>query len=326
MAGRKSTVMCRWRLLAVATWATTPALARAHDFNPGVLALTEIGNGRFDVAWTEPIDSRGSTGEVRVVYPPHCQLSGRQLECGAKGLRGEIAFAGALRRTQIAVSVRYRDGDALDTIVTGADPRVRFDKASRSETVGRWIRVGAEHVVTGLDHVAFVVGLFLVTGIRRRRLVATITAFTLAHSLTLAPAALHIVELPRAPVEATIAASVMLVARESMHREQTLTRMHPWLVAFAFGLIHGLGFAGALGELELPRGALGLALLSFNVGVELAQLAIVGSLFAVANVVRALLERGASIPIAPAARSMALVLGAFGAYWFIDRVYFVLNR
>ncbi|WP_394841164.1 HupE/UreJ family protein [Pendulispora brunnea] len=308
-------------LALVALLVATPAAA--HDFNPGVLTLVEVREGRFDIAWTEPVDSLG-TGHVRIGYPPQCHREGDHLACGREGLRGELTFEGLhARRTRIVVTVRYLDGDAFDAVVTSDEPRVRIDKAPHSEIASQWIRLGAEHVYTGLDHVAFVVGLFLITGAQRRRLLATITAFTVAHSLTLALAALHILELPRAPVEAAIAASVVLVAYESTHDEKTFTRRYPWAVAFGFGLVHGLGFAGALGELSLPRGAFGVALASFNVGVELAQLSIVGALLALAWLARARLS---DVRQAMATRAVSLVLGAFGAYWFFDRAYLVLNR
>ncbi|WP_394830474.1 HupE/UreJ family protein [Pendulispora rubella] len=312
--------MMKWLLLLAALLVVSPA--RAHDFNPGVLTLVEVREGRFDVAWTEPVDSLGS-GHIRIGYPPQCNREGDHLACGREGLRGDLTFEGLhTRRTKIVVSVRYLDGEAFDAVVTSDEPRVRLDKAPHSEIASQWIRLGAEHVFTGLDHVAFVVGLFLITG-ARRRLLGTITAFTVAHSFTLALAAMRILELPRAPVEAAIAASVVLVAYESTHDGPTFTRRYPWAVAFGFGLVHGLGFAGALGELSLPRGAFGVALASFNVGVELAQLAIVGALLVLAWLAR---TRLSDVRQAMATRAVSLVLGAFGAYWFFDRAYLVLNR
>lgn len=309
--------------LVLVALVTLVSPARAHDFNPGVLTLVEVREGRFDVAWTEPVDSFG-TDHVRIGYPPQCHREGEHLTCGSEGLHGELTFEGLhARRTKIVVTVRYLDGDAFDAVVTSSEPRVRIDKAPHSEIASQWIRLGAEHVFTGLDHVAFVVGLFLVTTGARRRLLATITAFTVAHSFTLALAALRILELPREPVEAAIAASVVLVAYESTHDETTFTRRYPWAVAFGFGLVHGLGFAGALGELSLPRGAFGVALASFNVGVELAQLTIVGALLALAWLARARLN---DVRQAMATRAVSLVLGAFGAYWFFDRAYLALNR
>jgi hypothetical protein len=204
------------------------------------------------------------------------------------------------------------------------------------------LALGTEHVFTGLDHVAFVVGLFLVvqTGRRSRsgtddappwrRLVSTITAFTLAHSLTLGLAAAHVVDLPRAPVEATIAASVLLVGREALGSEETLTRTRPWLVAFLFGLVHGLGFAGAIGELPLARASFGVALLSFNVGIEIAQLLIVGALLLAVHVAsRKAATKGDAKrrdrQRALAMRAACYAIGTLGAFWFFDRAYFVLR-
>ena len=299
-------------------------MAWAHDFRPGVLSLDEAEPGRFDVAWTEPVDAVGEPGQVHIVYPPGCSPEAeRTLSC-KETLEGEIAFEGvASSRTKIVVTVRWRDGRTVDGVATGASPRVAIGPGAPTSLL-QWIRLGAEHVFTGLDHVAFVVGLFLVVGARRRLLFTTITSFTIAHSLTLALAALHVVDLPRAPVEATIAASVLLVAKEATSSEPTLARTRPWLVAFLFGLVHGLGFAGALGELSLPTKSFGIALVSFNVGVEIAQCVIVAAL-----VVASLLATRANVPAerrAQAARASCYVIGALGAFWLIDRAYLVLNR
>jgi HupE / UreJ protein len=297
--------------------------AWAHDFRPGVLSLVEAEPGRFDIAWTEPVDTAGVPGNVHIVYPSGCEAHEKKLSCRGP-LEGAIAFEGlAAARTKIVVTVRWRDGRTIDGIATGASPLVQIGPSGPTSAL-QWIRLGTEHVFTGLDHVAFVVGLFLVVGARRRLLFTTVTAFTLAHSLTLALAALHLVELPRAPVEATIAASVLLVAKEAVSSEATLARTRPWLVAFLFGLVHGLGFAGALGELPLPKASFGVALLSFNVGVEIAQLVIVGSL-----VLASALAARAHVPIlrrTQALRATCYVIGALGAWWFFDRAYLVLKR
>jgi len=303
--------------------------ARAHDFTPGVLALVEIAAepGSFEVAWTEPVDSSGLTDRVHVYYPEHCTLEERVLRCGAAGLSGAIRFEGIPSvRTKVVVTVAWSDGRRLEAVATESSPAV--DLGRSPSTAWQWIGLGAEHVFTGLDHVAFVIGLFLVVGVRRgtRRLVGTVTAFTVAHSVTLALAARRVIELPREPVEAMIAASIVLVAREALSErdlgaDETLTRSRPWLVAFLFGLVHGLGFAGALGELPLAPKTFGVALLSFNVGIELAQLAVLGALLAL----RRLGPRsGGSASKARTATCYAL--GAVGAFWFVGRTYLVLKR
>ena len=194
-------------------------------------------------------------------------------------------------------------------------PELQVDRSpGRSPTA--WLWLGVEHVLGGLDHLAFVLGLLLVVGARSlRRLAATITAFTLAHSLTLALAATGTLVLASAPVEATIAASVVLVAREATHEEPTLTRRAPWAVALAFGLVHGLGFAGALSSFGLPAGWVGWSLLWFNLGIELGQLAVV---LAVVVLVRAA-ERFAGRPLASARPVVAYAIGGLGAWWLGER-------
>ena len=173
--------------------------------------------------------------------------------------------------------------------------------------------LGVEHILTGFDHLMFVLALLFLVGFNRR-LLLTITAFTAAHSLTLALSALGWLTLRSPPVEATIALSIMLVAAEAMHKQPTLSRRWPALVAFLFGLVHGLGFAGALKEIGLPQNHLSVALLTFNVGVELGQLAVVGLAFAVHRS----LARWPSFVLA---REPALYfIGSVAAYWSIERI------
>ncbi len=147
--------------------------------------------------------------------------------------------------------------------------------------------LGVEHILLGIDHLLFVLGLLLLVG-SPKRLIVTVTAFTVAHSITLAAATLGFVHVPQAPVEAVIALSVMFVAAEILRAAQgraSLTARAPWLVAFVFGLLHGLGFAGALREVGLPQTDIPLALLFFNVGVEVGQLAFIAAVVAVLAVV-----------------------------------------
>jgi hypothetical protein len=266
--------------------------ARAHDFEPGVLAIVEDADGRITERFTPPTD-----GEVKVVHDGDA-----------------VVFEGLRRGAKVVVSVRRRDGRSFEAVATAEQPRVEIARAAPSSFLA-FVRLGLEHVATGLDHVAFVCGLFLIVG-ANRRLVATITAFTVAHSLTLALAAFDVVALPRAPVEATIAASVLLVAVEATSRRRTWTKRRPWLVAFAFGLVHGLGFAGALGELGLPHAALPKTLLAFNVGVEIAQLALVGVLVAA--------ERAFLAKKRPRT-ALAYAIGTFGAYWLVERTVAMLT-
>lgn len=259
--------------------------AFAHDFEPGVLAIVEAEDGTTTERFTPPTD-----GDVKVVH------------------EGDVVrFEGLKKGSKVVVSVRWRDGQSLETVVTSDNPRVEIVR--RSSSFAAFVRLGIEHVAGGLDHVAFVIGLFLIVG-ANRKLVATVTSFTVAHSATLALAAFDVVSLPRAPVEATIAASVLLVAVEATTDRETWTKKRPWIVAFAFGLVHGLGFAGALGELGLPHAALPKTLFAFNVGVEIAQLALVGVL-----VVAERWSRARKKPRVV----LAYAIGAGGAFWLFER-------
>lgn len=295
-----------------------PREAAAHDFKPGVLALIERSPGRFEIVWTAPVDTRTAEREIHVAYPPACKVDGASLACGTAGLDGAIVFDGLEGHAQAVVTVAWSDGRAFDAVVTSGAPRVEIRGGSSASAV-RWVRLGIVHVLTGLDHVAFVVGLLLVVG-AHRRLVATVTAFTIAHSITLALAATHVLQLSSAPVEATIAASVVLVAVEATRGRPTVTRVYPWAVAGLFGLVHGLGFASALSEIGLPRSSSALALVSFNVGVELAQLAIVATFLVAARFVR-LSPRHAQL-----AKTIACyALGSLGSYWLVSRTFAIFT-
>jgi hydrogenase/urease accessory protein HupE len=278
-----------------------------------VLSLVEISPDRFAVSWTEPVDSRRSApAPVAIDFPPGCERTGAILECTG-GLHGEIAFRDLSGpRVRVVVAIRRLDGTRSEGVATAASPRVDADAGP---SITSWTLLGVEHIATGLDHVAFLLGLLLVAGLDRR-IVVTVTAFTLAHSLTLALAVLDVVHLPSAPVEATIAASVVLVAREALRPDApTLAHRAPWLVALVFGLVHGLGFAGALRDVGLPPGGAPLALLGFNLGVEIGQLALVLAALAVARLARAGFRDGLARLRAPA----AYALGALGALWLVER-------
>jgi hydrogenase/urease accessory protein HupE len=178
--------------------------------------------------------------------------------------------------------------------------------------------LGVEHILGGIDHLLFVLALLFLVGFNRQ-LFWTITAFTAAHSLTLALSALGWLTLRSPPVEATIALSIVLVAGEALHTQPTLSRRWPAVVAFLFGLVHGLGFAGALKEIGLPENHLVIALLSFNLGVELGQLLVVGAAyFAVRTLAR--------WPTVNRARTPALyAIGSIAAYWSIGRIVSILG-
>jgi hypothetical protein len=233
----------------------------------------------------------------------------------------EIRIDG-LGRLQIDVMVRlaFADGWTHSAILRPASPSLRHpgQRPSRSSLLPTYLTLGVEHILGGVDHLLFVLGLlFLVRD--RWMLVKTITSFTIAHSITLAIATLGYAQAPVDALNVLIAMSILFLGPEIVRRvrgQRSLTIDHPWIVAFAFGLLHGFGFASGLLELGLPRSEIPLALLMFNVGVEIGQLGFVAILLAVGASLGALGLRGAAwTSLVP-----AYIIGSLGAYWTIDRL------
>jgi hydrogenase/urease accessory protein HupE len=190
------------------------------------------------------------------------------------------------------------------------------------EVARTYLLLGTEHILGGVDHLLFVLALLiLVKG--TRRLVWTVTAFTVAHSLTLAGATLGFVHVPGAPVEAAIALSIVFVAAEIIHGREGkvgLTERFPWVVAFTFGLLHGFGFASALSEVGLPQAAIPVALLFFNVGVETGQLLFIASVFALIAASQRVARRFDVAPPAWAWRLPPYAIGSIASFWIIQRI------
>lgn len=237
------------------------------------------------------------------------------------GLTGGTIHIAGLSATMVDVLVRLErlDGTTQVTRLTPSVPAFVVEAAPRSmQVAATYLKLGVEHILLGVDHLLFVLALLmLVKG--TRRLIATVTAFTVAHSLTLAGATLGVVHVPGAPVEAAIALSIVFVAAEIMHGRQGatgLTERFPWIVAFIFGLLHGFGFASALSEVGLPPSAIPVSLLFFNVGVEIGQLFFIASVFAVMAFARRI-----SVPQpAWAWRVPPYVIGSVAAFWTIQRI------
>jgi hypothetical protein len=299
------------RFLALVVVLLAPSLASAHGFRPGVLTLTEQSPGVFAIAWTEPMDTRHPV-EVAVAFPDACAREGDRLDCTADGLRGEIAFPGlASQRASVTALVRFLDGRAIEAMVHPDDARLDID-APPTASPRAWIELGVHHIFGGLDHIGFLFGLLLVVGVASfGRVAIAVSAFTVAHSITLALGATGLVKLHSPPVEAAIAASVVLVAYEAMHDRPTLTRRAPWAVAFGFGLVHGLGFASALTSAGLPTTHVALNLLAFNAGVELGQIAIVIAVVIAARVLPPTIVRHRALA--------CYAIGGAGAWWLLDR-------
>jgi hypothetical protein len=293
----------------------------AHEATMAVIALREVAPGRYIGQWTmPPVDTA-----LQPIFPSHCQWAPPELDCGERGLAGRLSFMG-LGQKQSAAVIRVigRDGATQAYTVSVANPSVMLardpgtDLAAWIDLADTYINLGIDHILRGIDHLLFVLGLILLVR-GRWMLVKTITAFTVAHSLSLAAATFDWVGVPERPLNAAIALSIVFVGVEvvKMHRGQnSLSMRYPWVVAFAFGLLHGLGFATALTTLGIPHATLLIALLFFNIGVEIGQLAFVLVVLALMwahRQVRALLPQwGENLP--------AYAIGSVAAFWFLLRV------
>jgi hydrogenase/urease accessory protein HupE len=230
-----------------------------------------------------------------------------------------------LAQTSTDVLVRFDFADGVNEArrLTPGNPSFTVPiQPSRLEVARTYFLLGVEHILSGIDHLAFVLALLiLVKGMRR--LIITVTAFTIAHSLTLAGATLGFVHMPGPPIEAAIALSIVFVASEIIHSRQGkpgLTENYPWVVAFTFGLLHGFGFAGALSEIGLPQNSIPIALLFFNVGVEIGQLLFIACVFAVIALARHIARR---INVPQPAWAWAVppyAIGGVAAFWVIQRI------
>jgi hypothetical protein len=313
--------------------ATTCRSAFAHEVRPGYLELRELGTDRWSMLWKIPALGDRRIG-IALELPAHCQPVGEPSESwpgDAYVERATLACPGGLDGEQ--VSIRGLSATVLEVLarITRIDGSVQAARITPSSPVltiiaapgvlgvaTTYVGLGLAHILGGVDHLLFVLALFLLVG-ATRRLIATVTAFTVAHSLTLAAATLGIVHVPPRPVEAVIALSIVFVAAEIVHGLgglPGLTARRPWLVAFIFGLLHGLGFAGALAEVGLPAQAIPTALLCFNVGVELGQLAFIAALLAFAALVRRLPRPKRRWP----AYVPPYAIGAVAAYWTLARL------
>jgi hydrogenase/urease accessory protein HupE len=292
--------------------------AFAHEMSMAEMQLRETTRGEFLWQWTAS-EKRAASDDLTPVWPEACRVESNVLHCGDAGLRGTLSVDGVGKRYSAAlVKVFWLDGQSRVYTLTAGQPTVQLygsadDRRGMGEIARAYGLLGVEHILTGIDHLLFVIGLLFLVGFNRR-LLWTITAFTAAHSLTLASSALGWLVLRPPPVEATIALSIVLVAAEALHRRETLARRWPALVAFLFGLVHGLGFAGALKEIGLPDQHLLVALLTFNVGVEVGQLMTVGAAWLLWRIT-------ARWPQLATARTAALYgIGSVAAYWSWLRV------
>jgi HupE/UreJ protein len=309
-----------------------PGLAAAHPLAPSLLELRETDPGRIAVLWRRPqllpVGARPEPllpGRCRTAAPPVETAEGAALvtrwtaDCGRAGLTGGTVEVRGLAETgaDVLLRVELADGQKLQAVLRPDAPSFLLPASQTPAAVASgYLTLGIEHLLTGWDHLAFVLGLVLLVGSGRRRLLGTITAFTLGHSVTLSLAALGLVRLPPAPIEALIALSIFVLAVELARDRPTPLGRRPWLLAAGFGLLHGLGFAGALAQVGLPVREIPLALLSFNVGIELGQigfvLAVLALSLAFAPVLRRLPRWSAAVPI--------YAIGTLAAFWMFERL------
>lgn len=304
-----------WLALIVGVALALPA--RAHEISMAEMELRQTPSGEFLWQWTA--GQRSGDALPRPLWPENCREADGVLRCGEDGLRGTLGMQGVGQRVSaVLVKVHWLDGQTRIYTLTAGQPELQlFGAADDPRGIGEVARaygvLGVEHILGGFDHLLFVLGLLFLVGFNRK-LVWTLTAFTVAHSLTLGLSTLGWITLRSPPVEAMIALSILLVAGEALNKQQTLSRRWPALVALLFGLVHGLGFAGALQQIGLPQNHLLLALLTFNLGVELGQLLVVAAAFLAVRVL-------SHWPAFAAWRTPALyAMGGTAAYWTWGRI------
>ena len=320
------------RLLALIAALLSPMAVVGHEVRPAYLAIQEDAPGEFSVVWKTPM-----IGEMRLALDP--EISGLTETLGPTAtrmtgsaavqtsrlrvddLRGRTVRVKGLEHTMTDALVRvvFNDSSSWVQRLTPQQPQAVVPARPSGWTVaGTYLELGVEHILLGVDHLLFVLALLLLTT-GTWQLVKTVTAFTVAHSITLGLATLGFVHVPSKPVEAVIALSIVFVAAEIIRARRGqigLAAKLPWIVAFTFGLLHGFGFAGALSEVGLPEGHIPVALLFFNLGVEAGQLvfvAVVLSIIGIAGRLRAAWPRWTTM--AP-----PYAIGSVASFWIIERI------
>ncbi len=312
----------------------SPALA--HGMMAAYLEITESSEGVVVGTWKLPVPSRDVMPEIegcrridqasendegqksnfvyQISFRCGGALAGRQLQI--KGLGVTV--------TEAVVRVAFASGATASHVLGKHEPSWSIPQTQRwSSVFARYAALGVEHILTGADHLLFVLGLVLLIGVDKRREIAwTATFFTLAHSLTLSATALGLVRVSSAAAEATIAATLVLLAQDIGRKEAT---KRPRVTAFVFGLVHGFGFAGALGEIGLPKGAIAPALLAFNVGVELGQLAFVVLVVLVFGIVKKLANKSER-PALVLGSVGTYAIGSLGIFWMLQRWSLLLSQ
>jgi len=314
------------------------AAAGAHPLEPSLLEIHEGDAGGVEITWTTP--ARRAPGVApRVVLPEGCRSGAAQVSgeaeriitrwaatCDADGLVGRRLGVTDLAesRSEVLVRLVQRSGRTVQGVLSADAPEMTIPaERRRLDVVGAYVRLGIHHILAGTDHLAFVLGLLLLVG--GRSFLPAITAFTVGHSVTLSLAVLGVVHAPQRPIEVLIALSVFVLALELVRDgtgHPSLLARKPWVMAGVFGLLHGFGFAGALADTGLPQGDVPLALGSFNVGIELGQIAVVLPVLAVAPALRdrRLLPAGRWPRLVP-----AYAIGSLAFCWMLERAAMLLD-
>lgn len=302
------------------------ASAKAHEVRPALLTVVQTSETNYEVTFKQPqVQGRF----LNLGIESNCQLELNDARTSSAALQEKFSMScgeplefleiSGLEKTLIDTMITIDDIDGVTSsyLVNGRNPRV---DTSQGASTPVYFILGMEHLAFGIDHVLFVLLLlYLVKGFMN--LVKVITSFTVAHSITLALSAFDIVSVSQPPVEALIALSIVLLAAEALRDEESLIHKWPWLITFVFGLLHGLGFAGALSEIGLPRDTAVLALFLFNIGIEIAQIAIIAvALALIYAVTRFSTEVPRLMVILP-----VYVTGGLASYWFIERTFIVFG-
>ena len=304
----------------------------SHEIRPAYLQIIQISENTYEVFWKVP--SMGdAVPKIHPVFPPFFtveelkspnQISGSVIYSykiySEETLQGKILTIEGLNKTLIdaLVTITYLNGEKVTIMLQpDKDSSIIPGQTSRYDVIKTYSKLGIEHILLGIDHLLFVLALIIIT-IGKWKIIKTITAFTLAHSITLSLAALGYVNFPTPPVEAVIALSIVFLAIEIIKNQNgqvTLTSKKPWLVAFTFGLLHGFGFAGALSNIGLPQQDIPFALAFFNVGVEIGQIAFV--LVVLASI--KLLSYKKNWPVF-IKKLPAYAIGSLATFWMIERI------
>jgi len=307
-------------------WMSLCTTASAHEVRPAYLKINETAPSEFTVLWKQPVLD-GKRLRIVPAFPDACAKNETATDLKSSTIQenytvscdlksGRITLEGLERTlTDVFVEINYLEEQSRTALLKPASPYLELSGPVQS-SASQYLRLGVEHILGGWDHLLFVIGLTLL--VTRRQLLGVATSFTLAHSLTLGLAAFGFLSVPGRVVEILIAASIVMLAIEILHKKNgrdTLAARRPYLIGFAIGLIHGCGFASAIAEIGLPKGTELLALLLFNIGVELGQFGVI----ALAVLALLVIAKFGEKHLRLSETFATYFIGAIAMFWVIDR-------